>query len=270
MISEFESQQITTDLEKAGFIVPSEIVIPRLFICSNAHQKRGKTHWAVHSPDPIGVVTFDPGTEQIVSKAKREGYKIWLRTHRILEKSEGGSKDVWQAEWTAAKKSILTIIRNKLMRTMVIDTGDSAWELCRLANFGESAPRLSMDKRTAEWGKVNSEFRALVLEGYEERKDLNMIWIHKNKKEYRQNQKGDDSWSGKYERSGFGDMPYMADCNIEHYFDSETKEFGIRVLDCRENMQTVVGMELQGILCSFTELALQVFPETREKYWTGR
>lgn len=270
MISEFDQQQITTDLEKAGFVIPSEIVIPRLFVSTNAHQKRGKTHWAVHGPDPLGCVTFDTGTEQIVSKARRGGRQIWLAVHRIREKSEGATQDEWTKTWEAAKKSILAIVRNKLMRTLVVDTGDSAWELCRLARFGEAAPRLSMDKRTSEWGKVNSEFRAMVMEGYEERKDLNMIWIHKNKKEYKQNQKGDDSWTGKYERSGFGDMPYLADANVEHFFDSELKEFGIRVLDCRENMATVIGLELQGELCSFTDLALQIFPDTKEKYWTGR
>ena len=270
-----EDQAITTALAKAGFIQPSSVIHPRLFVCSTAIPKRGKSHWAVHAPDPVAVIAFDNGTELVAKKARAKGRRIWLANFRLKKqeeyKNETDAKRAWKEDWKRFETAIEQIVADKRFRTLVVDTGDAAWELRMLEYFGTNQPKMAKNERYSEWGECNSGFRRIIMDAYDKRDDLNMIWIHKTKKEYGQNTKGEDSWTGKYERAGFKDMSFLADVNIEHYFDTESREFGIRILDSRENMTEVIGMELTGELCTFGELALQVFrqhPEGgKEAFW---
>ena len=164
------------------------------------------------------------------------------------------------------KAAILAIIGNKKFRTMIWDTATEVWELCRLAAFGKLSQVMPH-----HYVEVNSEFRALVNMAYE-RRDLNAIFIHKVKKEYRTNAAGKDNWTGKWERQGFGDMPYLVDCNLEHFFQRQVQDpegnvivqpqFGVRVLDSRHNMLAAVGSEFMGDMCNFEMLGEVLFPDT--------
>ena len=169
------------------------------------------------------------------------------------------------------KDSILAMIRNTKIRTLIIDTATEAWELCRLAEFGKLTQVMPHHYTT-----VNSEFKALI-KAADENIRLNSIWIHKKKKEYKTGSSGKDSWSGKWERAGFGDMAFLVDVNLEHFFQPQGAtvsgpdgnpmvldegRFGIRVLDSRYNMLSVVGQEFVKEESSFEQLGYSLFPET--------
>ncbi len=120
------------------------------------------------------------------------------------------------------------------------------------------------------YGEVNREFRDLVKLAEQERRDLNAIWIHKMKKEYRQNKKGDDSWTGKYEPAGFSDMAFLADVVVEH--DCKLKEgggveFSIFMPKVARQLPDIAGLELAGDLETFETLAMMLYPESSLEDW---
>jgi hypothetical protein len=148
------------------------------------------------------------------------------------------------------------VVDAKNIRTLIWDTAGAGWDLCRLAEFGKLTQVMPHHYTT-----VNSEMEALIKLAYQ-RTDLNCIFIHKQKKQYKKGTDGKDGWTGKWERAGFGDMPYLVDVNLQHGFDRETREFYVEVIDSRLEMVDVVGTRLEGSLCTFEELALQLFPGT--------
>lgn len=253
---------LTPELARLGFQdIGSDQPAYRAVCSSTAKEKTGKTYFGMTFPGPIGAISTDTGTEEIA--------KLFMKKKRIvishfksaddLRRDGGGSEKAKQraeAEWLRMKEAAYSVVDNKKFRTLLFDTGTEAWELCRMARFGKLAQVMPQ-----HYTEVNSEFRALVKAAYE-RKDLNVLFLHKVKKEYRTGSSGKDNWTGKWERSGFGDLPYLVDVNLENYFDPEAKTFGIRVVDSRINMLEVVGSELEGDLCSFPMLAELLFPDT--------
>jgi hypothetical protein len=274
MSYDFEDQVLVAQMKQAGFLLPDPTIIPRLFVCTTAMTKRGKSYWAVRAPDPVGVLAFDAGTEHQVKAAIREGRRVYHQKFEVKKADDGGNKDIWKTEFRKVVKAWEALWKNPLIKTGVIDTADELWELHILQSFGSMTPKMSKNDRYSEWGEVNSEFRSVFMDAYNARPDFNIIAIHKTKKEYKENAKGDSNWTGRYERAGFKDMSFMADVNLEHYFDGENKEFGIRILDSRENMVNVVGLEMAGPLNSFNEMAMQVWSQhplgSKADYWEGK
>jgi len=182
-----------------------------------------------------------------------------FRSADDIQQSGDGKKGA-ETEWKKMDDGIRAIVDNRKFRTLIIDTGTEAWELCRLAAFGKLSQVMPH-----HYVEVNAKFKALVKYAYE-RTDLNVIWVHKVKKEYKTNREGKDTWTGRMERAGFGDMPYLVDCNIRHYFahapEGQTGQFGVEVLDSRMEMISVVGCRFEGPDCNFQTLAEAMFPET--------
>lgn len=265
-------------LSAAGFETSLERPLPkRLVVCTSGHWKSGKTHWAViTAPEPLAVISFDPGTIEIVEKGRRMGRKIHHRPHRIPRPKAGVSiekrKDIYGPAWDEVKESVEAIIGSPDIRTAVWDTGTEAWELCRLAGFGKI-----MQVKPQHYGPVNDDFRSLVKGMYDERPDLNIIFIHKLKKEYRESKgkSGDANWTGRYELAGFGDMPFIVDLNVEHDFDPTARQFIIRVPAAEGNCGCrfgphMVGFELPGeagMPVDFATLAMEAIPDSRPEDW---
>lgn len=232
---------------------------PSLMVCSAAHEKRGKTHWGMTMPDPIAVVSSDTGTREVAAKWKRDGKKIHYFEFEVQRK--GPDAAAHAKLWDDVEAAIRTVIRDTKVRSLLVDTGTEVWEQLRLARFGKLTQVMPH-----HYGPVNAEFREL-LKAVQKRPGLNSVWIHKVKKEYKTNREGKDSWSGKYERAGFTDFPFVADVIVEHYFDTDEREFGTRIIDSRYEPMTINGMELTGTLNNFASLGQLCFPETDEDYW---
>lgn len=267
-------------LAEAGFLDPVQTTVPRVSVCTTAGEKLGKTHWALTAPGPIAVISTDTGTREIVERFIREwGKKIKLcqltAATALVEAKRG---DAGMAEWLRVEEAIYAVVEDKSIRTLVVDTATEVWELCRLAYFGKLA-----QVKPHHYAAPNNRFRVLLKYCYDTRLDLNAVWIHKHKKEYKASGKNEDSnWTGKYERSGMADVPFLTDVVAEHFKRVERDEenlshlfFGLRVLDSRLKPEYVVGTELEseagmagGIdQCNFATLAQTVWPETTLDYW---
>lgn len=265
---------LTPDLAKAGFQVVDTSEPLRLVLSSVAEEKRGKTHFGLGMPKPMGVITHDTGTLEIIRKLIREGkfrqQDVLAASFDTPDDSEDERPDQKEAQrlWQATKVAWKACLTNKTLRSLMWDTATEGWELCRLARFGKVAqipPHL--------YGPVNAEFRSLVKSAYD-RPGLNVLLVHKMKKEYKENKKtGKDAWTGEFERAGFGDVPYLVDANIQHFFHVEKQDdgtyvrrFGIKILDSRHNPECA-QLELEDEACSFAWLAASLFPSTTPMDW---
>lgn len=264
-------------LKDLGFGLVDPTIHHKFSVSSAAKEKEGKTTWAFTAPGPIAVIATDTGTEFIAKgflKQKPILINYFKSADELIQgevKNEKARQDLYEKEWERMKSAILMIMRSRRFRTLIIDTATEVWELCRLSEFGKLTQVMPHNYTT-----VNSEFKAII-KAADENEQLNSIWIHKKKKEYKASGgSGKENWTGKYERSGFGDMPFLVDVNLDHFFQPAgtlVKEgdnnvnlpegrFGIRVLDSRINMLSVVGQDFTGESCKFEELAVALYPET--------
>lgn len=281
-------------MTKLGFGVPSMDVINRLVVSLEAPEKMGKTHWALTAPDPIAVVATDTGSEEIVRKFLRAypHRRIYVNNFAVPEKADKSEMAEYHKEWKRMRDVIEAIRDDRYFRTIIGDTGTEIWELCRLAAFGKLSQVLPQ-----HYVAVNAEFREVIKMLYA-RPDLNVILTHKVKKQYVAGKEGKDVWNGKWERSGFGDLPYLVDVNLQLRFASkktadeiaqlesrpslsETQgvpdpkapwqgidRFCMELKDCRQNPD-VVGEVFRGDMCSFPWLGMLVFPQSDPMYWEG-
>lgn len=259
---------LTREMHDLGFqVAEAGEEFPRLVVSSVAGEKCGKSHWALTAPGPVAVLKIDTGVDSLVRRFARNKVVIPIAiksAQRLLE--EGGKDKAYEREWKKAKDAIYRVIDNRKVRTLIGDTWTEMWGLCRLAEFGKLSQVMPHHYST-----VNQEFRELTKAIFD-RENLNAVLIHKTKKEYRENRKGDSNWTGNYERDGMGDIPFIADVNLEHYRqgnpDGEAGcTFGIRVIDSRYNAEQVIGMELSGEECNFQYLGLMCFPDSGPGDW---
>jgi len=268
-------------LAEAGFLEPSSVIVPRVTVCTTAGEKLGKTYWALTAPGKIAVISTDTGTRAVVEECiRRTGKEIILlqltAATALLEAKRG---DQGTGEWQRAKDAIYSVVEDKSVRTLVGDTFTEIWELCRLSAFGKL-----VQVKPHHYAIPNGEFRNLLKYAYEARPDLNAVYIHKHKKEYKGNAKDDTSnWTGRYERSGMADVPFLVDVVMEQYKRVERDDdnlnhlyFGMRVNDSRLKPELVVGCEFESEAgggpgavdqCNFAALAMSVWPETAPDYW---
>jgi hypothetical protein len=253
-------------LIKAGFVVPHIPKTQRIVVCTKAKDKCGKTHWAMTAPGPIAVVGLDTGTKEVAAKFLGQKQLI-CAYHKVTGRLNDISKtrDIAEKEWETVKESLIAATDHPKIRTLVVDTGTEVHELLRLARFGKLEQVLPH-----HYGPVNKEMRDLVKRAYE-REDLNVVWIHKVKKQYKQNRKGEDSWTGEYDMAGYADIPYLVDVTLEHYWVSPTEDapgrFGARVTGVGRQTPDVCGLELEGDMCTFPVLANMLYPDVDPAWW---
>lgn len=272
------------------FKAPEEIKeTPRLAISLDALDKCGKTHYSLlTTPHPIALVTNDTGTMHVVKKARKLGIQIPYILEQSIARPDAkiiSAKNVdeddqkaWKKEWSRFEDCTKALAdgdkRVQAVRTFVIDNGSELANLCELAHFGKLRGNARIDIRA----EYNASFSKWFWDLYKGRPDLNIIIIHQVKKEYKPNSKGNDSWTGKYERKGFTNIGYAVDMSVRAGWEPTMKDFYTEI---DGNQATRYGSELVGKRwyarptddavspSHFAHLAMSVFPETElePEYW---
>lgn len=264
------------DLKKVGFEpVSGEDGDWGIIVDVEAFEGKGKTHFALHAPSPIGYINFDKGDRGVKEKAVRAGKEVWMIDLKspagiitplnVSEKTEEEKKElkklarkVWYEEFMPA---FTTSLRE--CRTTVIDTADEIWELFRLASFGMTS------KTEHYYPPVNAEFEAAVRDLADEAADNghNTIYLHKLK-----------TYEKRVYPLGFSKMPYIADVVIRPDKD-EDGDFFIEVMKCRQrpNLEGEILEGKEAVMIddelemmdqnSFAWLASLVFPGTDPGDW---
>lgn len=255
---------------------------PRLAISADGRDKRGKSYWAIMTtPEPLAIVTNDTGTGAVITQAQKKGRKIKGVMEIEYEtpdpkviaaaKVEQAQHDAWKKSWAHYKEGIYRIRDDRSIRTLVTDTESGMYDLAQLAVFG----KLRSNARKDLWAELNAEYNKLFWDLYKGRPDLNIILIHKAKKQY-----VDDKATGKFERAGHKDTGFHVDLSLNFEWDATMSDFYTEIsreqpLRYMENRERLIGKRWyadprEGEDPShFGYLAMNVFPETEvePEYW---
>lgn len=253
---------------------------PRLAISVDGRDKRGKTHWCLMTaPEPIAVVSNDTGTAARVQDALKKGRKIAgvfdvqfeTPDPKIIKATEVDKIEVenWKKEWNRYKQGIYRIMDDKKIRTLVRDTETGLYELVQLATFG----KIRSNARKDLWAELNAEYCKLFWDLYKGRPDLNILLIHKAKKQY-----VDDKSTGKFERAGHKDVGFQVDLSLNFEWDGVMRDFYTEIdsnqpLRYMENQKKLIGKKWyasdESDPSHFGYLAMTIFPETEmePEYW---
>lgn len=273
-----------TDPLLSHFSPPSALPaeIPRLAIALDGQDKCGKTHWALHTaPDPICLITNDPGTLHVAHKALRtavdgarprripyilevpyefEPSKLLVRSAKDISTAQ---HQEWIRQWKQFKDANRAIAHQDpthLIRTVIWDQATDFWHLAELAHFGKLRGNARIDLRT----ELNADFSGVFWDLYKHRPDLNIILIHRSKKEYAPNSKGEDAPTGKLERDGYSRIGYAVDISLRAGWDGKAKKFytGVDAGQASRFGPQFSGKRWYGDDSHFANLALEVFPDT--------
>jgi hypothetical protein len=217
---------LLTDLSVAG----STPAPNRLIVAVDGLDKHGKTTFALSAPKPLVYLDFDIGKEGVIEKVP-DAQRILVSKPFMFRASEAGWDAPNDAERTKAimeaadpeldrfRRTYLKALTEPIIavngvkqkaRSVVIDTGSEAWELMRQCYFGKLT-----QVKPHHYGEVNGLMRDLVRAGYES--DVNVIWLHKLKSEWKEGADNKRSKSGVLERTGFSDMSYLVQANLLAY-----------------------------------------------------
>lgn len=232
----------------------------RVVMSVDGLSKEGKTNFSLTSPAPVCVHNLDLGLHGTAEKfVDKELYQF---TYSIpMSASLPGSgltslgepaRKVWEEFVTQFRASL------EKMRTVVVDTGSEAWNLCRLARLGKLTQVIPI-----QYTAVNAEFRQLVQLALAQTK-CNVIFTHKMKDEYKGDQK-----TGRLERVGFGEIGYDVETVVRtsrDYTKAGVDQFQLEIESCRANLEAT-GKRLSGTDCTFSKVATLIYPDTTEDFW---
>ena len=257
--------------------------IPRLAVSVDGRDKRGKTHWSLMTPpEPIAVISNDTGTHARVQDALRAGRKIVgvfdidfeTPDPKVIAaaKVDQAQHDEWKKAWSRYKEGIYRIIDDKKIRTLVKDTETGIYELAQLNTFG----KMRSNARKDLWAELNADYCKVFWDLYKGRPDLNILLIHKAKKQYG----ADDKPTGKFERAGHKDVGFQVDLSLNFEWDGVLSDFYTEIardqpLRYMQNREKLIGKRWYADPqkgqdpSHFAYLAMTVFPETETEpeYW---
>lgn len=247
------------ELTSLGFSPAADHTSPRIIMSVQGLEKQGKTHLALSAPGPIAYFNSDIGMEGVVGK---------FLTHKqihVFDVDTPSDSTKATAEWDRVVKAYRAVLASPIsqVRSVVFDTETELWELIRLARFGKLTQVMPHN-----YGPVNAEYRRLIREAYDS--DKNLILLRKMKPLYINDKRTKD-----YEASGFGDMKFLSQVNVQVYRDDPWTdengvlvpgEFHVYVKDCRQN-ENLQGTDLAGPLATFQFLASMIVAGTGPEDW---
>lgn len=286
---------------------------PRVVLAVDGLDKAGKDRFAFTAPKPLLLLDFDMGSEGVegsthplIVKSKPFAFRPTEISFETDMKEEDRARLLTDAAWPhhlrfrntyldALKKPlIITPDGRKLMaKTIVIDTGSEAWEMMRYAEFGKLT-KVMPHHYTA----VNSQMRDLVRAALES--NVNVIWLHQLKAEWKDNAEGKGRKTGTLERAGFERMANLVQANFLVYRvpridDGKTvnwkwgegnfmyqptprallsddtldpSDLGFRMV-CGNSRHdpTMEGLELSNDAINFQTIATMMLPESTDGDW---
>ncbi len=227
---------------------------PRIIANVEGIQKHGKSHFSLTAPKGLLYMNLDKSSKEDILP-KFQGQLIQPVDYWPADQTKDEGKLVWDQFQADFKDALKT----QEIRTIVIDTNTELRNLVLLAMYG----KISQLGNQFMYGGPHQELRNLINLIYPT--DKNLILIHKERKEYK-----NDSWTGEYELSGFGEVPYLVQVNLRLLRERDTDgiyHFKCKILDCSLD-PNLIEMELTDELCNFPSLATAIFPNTKPEEWT--
>ncbi len=248
-----------------------------LVVATDGKPRTGKSRFAATAPDPIGVMINDRNSRWTFAKhAKETGKKIvapdkdFIRVEdpiKLATLSVDQAMAYYRKHVDAFKKEYFSMLADKTIKSIVIDTGTQLSEDVLFANYGRNQRIMARDR-----GAYNQEMKDMLVAC-----DKNLIVIHRSKEVWR-----DDKPTGRFERAGYGHISYEMNVCVQHYRDdivhkkacAESERgcvcFGIRITECQANPELVGSgdeSKLVGRRVTFAHLAQRIFPDSSLEDW---
>ncbi len=254
---------LEAQLRGTEFNFAQPIIRRRIIIEIAAREKRGKTHLAATAPGPIAYLNFDQGEEGVLDKPQfKKKVIIPARFGRVPPNTPPAqAMPIAQEIWQKFTNTYEAALKNATFKTIIIDTGTELWDTLRMARFGkyEQVPQHL-------YGFANREMSDQIRKAYDY--DKNLIILSKMGKEYKGGEKTgkitESFWTGRYERKGFGDMPYIVQIYGESDYDYAAKKFVFCVIECRQN-PALYGRVYEN--AEFWHIGCDIFPDTTPMDW---
>lgn len=269
----------------------------RLFITSEGETGGGKTRFLWTMPGPIAVVDFDRGTEGVLDVVRNsDGLPVNMYGHPILRKPfefaefDEGGRTMTVNEWAEAKRSyemlkkvIEDLVRSNEVRTLAVDTGTAAYALAQAARFGQLARVGEVPPQM--WTSMQAEFENIFLRAYDY--GCNVYITHRQGSKFK-------GLSGEKELKGYKLIKSLAQVHLDFRKQLmrvpdpsspvagatiDQARLSIKVIKCRQRWSldghefpvVMLGEDQNGMMQSiggrFVDVAMAVFPQSREEDW---
>lgn len=218
-----------------------------------AQQKRGKTAWALTAPKPLAYLQWDNNYEHVLAKARKQYGKDAIKHVSYRPNPKLDIKASHMQEWERFVHDFVYAVDN--FRSVVIDTMSEVNDVRKVAEFGRTLQIMNIF-----YGSFYADYRSLVRYAMEH--DANVIFIHRMKDEYINNER-----TGGLKLEGWYGMAYESQMLLEHTRDDEGNFMSI-VRECGQDAM-LNGLELssEDDENDFATLATRVYPETEKEDW---
>lgn len=226
----------------------------RVIMSLQGRQKEGKSHFSLTASKDLFYMNFDKISDEDVMP-KFQGQMILPRDYW----PESLTKEAGAKTWKVLDADFHDALSTDSIRTIVLDTFTELRNLALLSEYG----KMTQLGNQFMYAGPHQKLRQLINDTYST--DKNVILIHKERKEYR-----NDSWTGDYEMMGFSETPFLVQANVR-MSRRQDKDTGQQVFKCAvmDNSLNpdVIGVELEGEACNFPTLMTVIFPETSIEDW---
>lgn len=231
---------------------------PRMIVSTQARDKSGKTHFGLTQPGPIAFLNLDRGHEGVVDKFIRAGKKITMKNF-TTDPMRKLTETQWDQLWMDLRASYVFAVSSGHFRSVFVDTGSAMWEALRMAEFGKltQVPPL-------RYQEVNAQFEALLSIAYNY--PVNVVLSHRMKQQYENDAAGRGQKTGRWEPTGYKDMRYVVQVNIEQAWDVTKNVPAMRIDNCRHNGY-LNGAILDGDMCNFPTLGMLIHGPESAAAW---
>lgn len=243
------------------------VVKPRLIVSVEGGEKCGKNHFAFTAPGPIGLHSFDFGTEGMVEKfLKGNGVprrKIDMAQYAVNVPEGAETQTVSNActpVWNAFRTNYAIGLGK--YRTTVVDTATDAYEMVRLSHFGKLQQVMAH-----HYAPVNTEMKSLFRQAYSS--DGNLVMLCRIKDEYITKMVGGKEKAektGTRIMAGYKDTKFETQVHLRMYKEVGADPWRAEIVTCRHNPD-LEGFVLEGEMLSFAGLGQMVYPDSDPGDW---
>lgn len=239
---------------------------PRIYVCALGPEKAGKTHLALGFPGPVGFLSLDKPSPQVLdhyANYKTIYHKIYEIPTETMVPGQVSAEDSckfwmpWWMEIRGAFEELVELGRAGRIRTLAVDNAGAMWAICRMARLGKLT-----QVQPLQYVAVNSDFSSMLARPYTV-PGLNVCLLHRERDVY----VGKDK-SGLKEIEGFGATPNIAGMNVRVWREPRVPGddgFRLKVINTESGPQSDVVYT--GPAVGFYSLAELAWPNTPADYW---
>lgn len=242
---------------------PTKLVRKSCFVEVYGDTGTGRTSWALSAPGPIALLH---AAEKLEGVVQRYSVDKDIRMFNFGGVFKGTNDEVSKQSMVLWKKlEDAWYDAFTWARTIVLDTHTEAWELIRLAYFGDLKP--SGGRVDANYGPVNARWRSLF-KHFKTQDRTNIVVIGQTKDEYKTEGKSNNGMGQRTGRTivaGQKEVGFLADVRIRTSFDMSSGTFQSEVQKPWWN-GVCIGLELQDDMSTFPQ-AMSMITETDEEKW---